>query len=122
MSVIELNRDEAILYVRPTVPLAEEDFKALAALADPFIEEHGKLAGIIIDTERFPGWQGFGGMIQHFRFVRDHHKKVEKIALVTDSLIGEVAQNIGGHFVAAEVRHFPAGEVEAAQTWIKEHA
>ncbi len=108
----------SILYVRPKSALAKDDFLKLAKTVDPYIEKTGDLAGLIIDAPAFPGWETLGAMATHFRFVRDHHKHVKKIALVTDSAMGNVAEKLASHFVAAEIRHFPAGELEAAKQWI----
>jgi hypothetical protein len=57
-------------------------------------------------------------MAAHFRFVRDHHRHIRKVAVVTDSSIGSVAENLASHFVSAEIKHFSAGEAEAAKQWI----
>jgi hypothetical protein len=57
-------------------------------------------------------------MVTHFRFVRDHQKDVKKVALVTDSHLGDVAERLASHFISAEIRHFPAGQTEAARQWI----
>ena len=108
----------SILYVRPKSALAKDDFLKLAKTVDPYIEKTGDLAGLIIDAPAFPGWETLGAMATHFRFVRDHHKHVKKIGLVTDSAMGNVAEKLASHFVAAEIRHFPAGELEAAKQWI----
>ena len=59
-------------------------------------------------------------MAAHFRFVRDHHKRIRKIGLVTDSALGNVAERLASHFVSAEIRHFSAGELEAAKQWVME--
>ena len=53
-----------------------------------------------------------------FRVVREHEKHIKKIALVTDSHLGDVAEHLTSHFVSAQIRHFPAGEVEQARQWI----
>lgn len=53
-------------------------------------------------------------MAAHFRFVRDHHKRVKKVAVVTDSALGSVAERLASHFVSAEIKQFPAGGTEAA--------
>ncbi len=57
-------------------------------------------------------------MVTHFRVIRDHQKHIKKIAVVTDSHMGDVAEHLASHFVSAEVRHFPAGQVEQARQWI----
>jgi hypothetical protein len=108
----------SILTVRPRSSLEQSDFAQLAAAADPYIEEAGGLAGLIIDAPAFPGWESLGAMAAHFRFVRDHHRHIRKIALVTDSAVGSVAEHLASHFVSAEIRHFPGGELEVAERWI----
>lgn len=116
-----LDTANAILYVQPKSFLEENDFIQLAKTVDPYIEKTGDLAGLIIQTPTFPGWKNFGAMVTHFRFVRDHHKHIKKVGLVTDSPLGDVAEHLASHFVAAEVRHFSAGELDAAKQWIIDH-
>jgi hypothetical protein len=57
-------------------------------------------------------------MAAHFRFVRDHHRQIKKVAVVTDSALGKLAENLASHFVAAEIKRFPAGGLEGARQWI----
>ncbi len=114
----DLDTEHSILEVRPTSALDKDDFVELAKAVDPHIEANGDLAGLILNVSSFPGWDSFGAMVTHFRFVRDHQKHVKKIAVVTDSHLGDVAEHLTSHFVSAEVRHFPAGQVEQARQWI----
>ena len=44
----ELLKDEGILIVTPDGPLESSDFARLAKKIDPFIEEKGKLNGLMI--------------------------------------------------------------------------
>ena len=113
-----LDKVDSILYVRPKSKLEEGDFVQLAKTVDPHIEERGNLAGLIIEVTSFPGWESLGAMAGHFRFVRNHHKQIKKVGVVTDSPLGNVAEHLASQFVAAEIRHFPAGELEAAKQWI----
>ena len=114
----DLDTVNSILYVRPQSALAADDFARLAGTVDPHIEATGGLAGIVIEIPSFPGWEGLGAMAAHFRFVRDHHRRVKKVAVVTDSALGRVAEHLASHFVSAEIKRFPAGQVEAAKEWI----
>lgn len=114
----ELDKEHSILLVQPKSPLDKDDFVKLAHAVDPYIEATGGLAGLIIDAPAFPGWDGFGAMVTHFRFVRDHQKHVKKIGVVTDSPVGDFAEHLVSHFVSATIRHFPAGQVDAARDWI----
>lgn len=113
-----LDTAHSILYVRPKSSLEKSDFVKLVKAVDSYIEKTGDLAGIIIEAPKFPGWDSFGAMAAHFRFVRDHHKHIKKVGLVTDSALGNVAEHLASHFVSAKIRHFPAGELEAAKQWI----
>jgi len=108
----------AILTVRPQAKLDTEDFTELAAAVDPQSDQHGDLAGLILEAAHFPGWDSVGSMLTHLKFVRDHQKHVKKVAVVTDSHLGDLAEHIGGHFVSAEIRHFPAGQADQARAWI----
>ena len=113
-----LDTAKSILYVRPKSALEQGDFVQLAETVDPHILETGDLAGLIIEAPAFPGWESLGAMAAHFRFVRDHHKHIRKIGLVTDSTLGNVAEHLASHFVSAQIRHFSAGELEAAKQWV----
>jgi hypothetical protein len=114
----QLDTANSILHVRPQGALSQDDFASLARAVDSFIDTTGGLAGLIIETPEFPGWEGLGAMVAHFRFVRDHHKHTRKVAVVTDSAVGHLAERLANHFVSAEIKHFPAGQVEAAKRWI----
>ena len=115
----ELLRDEAILIVHPDSPLESADFTAVAAEVDPYIEAHGKLAGLMIEAETFPGWHDFAGLVSHLRFIRDHHRNIAKVAAVTDSGFLAIMPKIVDHFVSAEVRHFEFADRDAALAWLQ---
>ena len=80
-----LDTENSILSIRPRSSLSESDFEQLAKTVDPYIATGGALGGIIIEVPEFPGWESIGAMAAHFRFVRDHHRQVKRVALVTDS-------------------------------------
>jgi len=113
-----LDTERAILHLRPKSALEQTDFEQIARVVDPFIAGTGDLAGLIVETPAFPGWSSFGALIAHLRFVRDHHRHIRKIALVTDSPLGNIAEHLASHFVAAEIRQFPASGLDRATQWI----
>ena len=118
MIKFELLIKDGVLMVTPEGPLASDDFKELAAVADPYIEQHDKLNGLMIYTESFPGWENFEALISHFRFVKDHHRKLAKVALVTDSKIASIAESMANHFVSAEIKHFDFSDKDTALSWL----
>jgi hypothetical protein len=78
MIQVEFDRNAGILTVTPAAPLNKQDFINLAAEMDPYIEKEGKLSGLVIRIESFPGWENFAGLLSHLKFVREHHKKIQK--------------------------------------------
>ena len=116
----QLHPDDGILVVRPQSPLSQADFETLGRELDPWLVQHGPLDGLMIEADAFPGWDSFTGMITHFRFVRDHHKQIRRVAMVSDGTLLAIAPKLGGHFVAAEVRHFAADRRDEAMAWLKE--
>ncbi len=117
-----LDTKHSVLYVRPKSSLEQDDFVQIAKTVDPYIEETGNLAGLIIEAPAFPGWDSFAAIVSHFRFVRDHHQHIRKVGLVTDSLLGNVAEHLAAHFVSAEIKHFRGRELEAAKQWVIDHS
>ncbi|HUS53671.1 MAG TPA: STAS/SEC14 domain-containing protein [Thermohalobaculum sp.] len=114
----EMLIEKGILIARPNGPLTGEDFAALSADADAYIEAHGALNGLVICAEVFPGWETLGGFFSHFKFVRDHHRKILKVAFVSDSNALAILPNIANHFVSAAVKHFKGDDEQQALTWI----
>ena len=104
--------------IEPQGPLTKGDFATIASRIDPIIDNDGPLDGLIVKTREFPGWEGLGDVIAHFRFVKNHHRLIKKIALVTDAKIAEIFPVIVDHFVTAEVRHFDFDDFDEAIDWI----
>ncbi|HEC05974.1 MAG TPA: STAS/SEC14 domain-containing protein [Thiolapillus brandeum] len=118
MLKIELDEESAIAVLQPEGPLTRADFEAAASRIDPYLEKHGRLRGLIIYSQDFPGWDSFGAALSHLKFIRNHHQKLSHVALVTDSRIGSLAEKLTSHFVSAEVRHFPHDQLLQAKNWI----
>ena len=115
----ELLQADGILVIRPEGSLEASDFERIAREVDPYIEANGKLHGVMIDAKSFPGWKDFAAFVAHLRFVKDHHRRIEKIAAVSDSSFLSIAPSIASHFVQAEVRHFPHSQLEEALAWLR---
>ena len=115
----ELIRAESILIVKPIVPLESTDFEKLVREVDPYIGEKGKLHGLMIYAKSFPGWVNFPAFISHIKFVKSHHRKIKKIAAVTDSGFLSIMPQVANHFVQAEIRHFDYDDKDAALIWLK---
>ncbi len=109
--------DLGVIVVEVKQALRAQDFDALAFTADTWIEAHGNLQGLVIHTREFPGWENLGGLLRHMRFIRDHHRKVKRIALAADTKLASMAPKIAEHFIQAEVKSFGFDEIDAAIAW-----
>ena len=114
----QLLKDEGILIVTPEGPLDSGDFEKLAREIDPYLEDKGRLKGLMIYTASFPGWNDFAALISHLKFVQSHHRRIAKLAAVTDSGILSVLPRVANHFVDAEVKHFDYRDKEKAMQWL----
>jgi hypothetical protein len=76
------------------------------------------LSGLLIEAPSFPGWEDFAALIEHFRFVRDHHKKIHRVAAVTDNSFLKVAPRIAAHFAHPEIKVFGGAEKARALAWL----
>ncbi|MFY9328380.1 MAG: STAS/SEC14 domain-containing protein [Georgfuchsia sp.] len=112
-------KPDGILVLKPHAPLSKGDFDGLSAVVDSYLSDHAKLHGVLIQTKEFPGWENFEGFTAHMHFVHDHHRQVERVAVVTDSMIAGVAESLAKHFTSAEVRHFPFTDDVKALDWLK---
>ena len=118
MLSVKIDEINGIAILEPGGALSKSDFESAAAIIDPYIEKTGRLNGLIIHVEHFPGWDSFAALSAHLRFVREHHKEISRVALSTDSAIGNFAEPIASHFVNAEIKVFPFQELAAAREWV----
>ena len=111
---------EGILILEPDAPLEAADFEGLVREIDPYIAEHGKLSGLMIHAKAFPGWANLEAFLAHMQFIKSHHQKVVRLAMVTDSkLLGELPK-IAAHLVHVQVKDFSESQHDDAMRWLKE--
>ena len=106
-----------VLVAEVTAPLRAQDFEALAATVDTWLETHDALSGIVVHARAFPGWENVEGMLGHFRLVRDHHREIRRVALAADGALAQLAPRLAEHFVRAEIKRFDYDELDEAVVW-----
>ena len=69
--------------LRLTVPdkLKADDFRQIAPQIDSLISQYGKIR-LLIDASGFNGWENIGAFENHAGFVKNHQRKVERIAVI----------------------------------------
>lgn len=115
----DLDPKTGIAEVEIKDPLATEDFKILSKTLDPWIENNGELIGLLLHSKNFPHWENFGGFISHLSFIKNHHRKIEKLAIVADGFLPNHLLKFTNHFTKAQVKHFDYKEMEGARDWLK---
>ncbi len=114
----ELLGDKGVLKLHPEGPLEAADFNLITSQVDSYLAEHGKLRGVLIHAKSFPGWKDFAAMLAHFKFLKDHIKRIDRVAVVADGALAHVIPGIANHFVHAQVRHFDFMREDEALDWI----
>jgi len=113
----DLKNEAGVLVLEPKGHLEAADFERLAAEVDPYLERSGPLKGLMVIAEHFPGWDDFSAFSSHLRFVRDHHKQVGRVALVTNDRLVSALPRFASRFMAAKVHVFAMNQREAALDW-----
>ncbi|MCA9506987.1 MAG: STAS/SEC14 domain-containing protein [Myxococcales bacterium] len=112
-----LDYNKKILLVSISGPLRADSFDILSQTVDPWLQEGNQLNGIVIHAHKFPGWENLGALFRHIKFIKNHHKKVHRIAICADGAMSSLVPNIAKHFVKAQVKHFESKELEQAKKW-----
>src|ERR1035437_5878505 len=90
----ELLHDKGILALHPEGPLEAADFVFITSEVDTYLAGHGKLHGVLIHAKSFPGWKDLAAMLAHLKFVKEHIKKIEKVAIVADGALAAILPDI----------------------------
>lgn len=115
----ELLSDEGILHVSPTSPMLVRDFVQLTEVVDRYLTTHEHLNGIVISTDTLPGWEDFTAQVTLLQFLRDHHRQIRKIAVLSAEPLNDILPPIAAHFAAAEIRQFAPGQEQQACDWMQ---
>ena len=114
----QLDRAAKVLLLEPRGELEAADFERLSSEIDPYLEKEGTLNGVAVVAEHFPGWEDLFALGSHYRFIRDHHKKIRRIALVTDDRLASAVPPIAARFVRAKLKTFHMAERAEAMQWV----
>jgi hypothetical protein len=102
----ELLRDRGVLSCHRTGRSKKQISNGLCREIDSYTAENGKRTGLVVCVKSFPGWESLGAMFAHLKFVRDHHRDIDRIAAVTDSELLRIMTIISKHLVSAEASNF----------------
>lgn len=118
--MLKITEDDAhgCFVVEPSGTLTRADFETLTDRFNAKVNATSRIPNLVVHAPNFPGWADFSALLRHIEFIRDHQRMIRKIALVSDARVLTIAPGIARHFVRADLRHFPASELDAALDWV----
>ena len=119
---MNLDTDTGVLVLEPAADtaLSEDDFELVGKAIKGFLADHDRLRGILIQSRRFPGWRSLGALFAHLKFVNSVHDKIGKVALVTNSPMGSLADHVLDPLMLAKVRRFDFDQRDEAMAWLQD--
>jgi len=118
MIVIESITSNVIKF-RITDSLKVGDFSSFAPRIDALIQEKGTIR-LLLDGTLFKGWENIEAAQEHFTFIKNHHTKVEKIALIAGHTWQHWLAAFANLFIQPDIKVFDAKDTSAALKWITE--
>jgi hypothetical protein len=97
--------------------LKAEDFRKLRPQIDSLISQHGKIR-LLIDASGFGGWEDLAAFTTHARFIRSHHQKIERIAVIAPRNWQRWAMGAVKMFLHPEIRAYDKRHENEALQWI----
>jgi len=95
------------------------DFQRIAQHVDGLIARYGMIR-LLLDASEFDGWQDVAAAKTHFLFVKEHHSRVERIAVLGSQQWQHWLASAISVFVHPEVRCFEPDHKKAALKWLAE--
>ena len=115
---IDIKRSENVFVLSLDGSVSSDDFRNVGSTIDTYINEHDATPRLVIQVSGVPHWENLEAMIAHFQLVRDHHKIVPKVAIVSDSNALALAHIFVDHFTGAKIRQFPEDALDDAINWV----
>lgn len=104
--------------LKPKGKINAEDVGQLTEMADALLQRHKEIKVLIIATD-FQGWEDAAALEAHLSFVKAHHEKVAKLALIPGHLWQEGLATFMKMFLHPEIKLFDADHIPDAKTWLE---
>jgi hypothetical protein len=111
------NNESNLIEATISDTIGTEDIKKLEAITDRKIREHGNIR-IFANAAEFKGWEDISSIQEHIVFVKEHHNKIEKIALIIGRVWQQWLADIVSIFVHPQVKIFYNNEQNEAKFWV----
>jgi len=119
MVLHHLDKEKGILRLEPKGKLESQDFESIETEVTRFLRDNGKLKGLMVKTEEFPGWSDLEALFAHLDFVKTNHNKVERVAVVSDDSLMQTGAPAVNLIIDAEMKTFELSDESVAEEWLK---
>jgi hypothetical protein len=109
--------EPGVVVVEVSEPLRTGDFVVLAEVIDGWLADHTTLPGLVVHTRRVPGWATPGSLLRHLGFVRSHHRRIERVAMASDTRAAAVLPQVATRLLHPRVRAFGYDRLDDAIAW-----
>lgn len=114
---VDIKERENVFIVSSDAEITAEAIVGLSKTLNDYINMHDRVPNLVFRAHTVPHWKNFDALKHHFQFVRNHHKLIKKIAVVSDSKLIWLVRPIVDHFTGAKVRRFPEKAFDDAVNW-----
>lgn len=109
--------DGQVVVVEVGAPLRSADIAALAAAVGPWLQGDARPRGLVMHARGVPGWDNVATLARHVRFLRDHHRRIDRLAMAVDGPVATLAPHVAGRILHPQVRHFDYQRLDDAIAW-----
>jgi hypothetical protein len=114
---IDIRARDNVFIVTPEGSISADQIDDLATRVNTYINETDRVPNLVLHTKSVPHWSNFNALKTHLRFIKNHHRVVAKVAIVSDVKLLWLAKSLVDHFVGAKVRRFDEEAIDDAIAW-----
>lgn len=118
MLYTKIDEQKRVAILEADGPLTKVDFQRSGELFAKYNQSNGRLKGLIIYTEKFPGWGSVRDLPHHIRYASSHKNKAERVAFVTNSYWSIWVKLFGHILTGTTTKVFRHDQFYMAENWV----
>jgi SpoIIAA-like len=119
MITIEKHERHNIFVLTPPKSITSDDIAELNRQMNDYVNAHDKVPNLVLRADQVPAWKNFEALADHIKFVKNHHRLVKKVAIVSDDRLIWLVRPVVDAFTGAKVRRFSADAFDKAYAWAR---
>lgn len=117
---LQITEQNSIIHATPLGRISESDIKdTVGPQVDKMLRRYAHIKGVLIDASDFEGWEDFSAFIAHMAFIRDHHDKIGKVAIMNCHKYRDVLQYVTALVPDTKFHFYDKQQEEEAEQWLR---